>query len=29
MSTLDDRTDALCAELGLDPEDVDQTPQVR
>jgi Domain of unknown function (DUF6457) len=24
MSTLDDWTDALCAELGLDPKDVDQ-----
>jgi len=24
MSTLDDWTGALCAELGLDPEDVDQ-----
>jgi hypothetical protein len=24
MSTLDDWTDALCAELGLDPRDVDQ-----
>jgi hypothetical protein len=24
MSTLDDWTAALCAELGLDPEDVDQ-----
>jgi len=24
MSTLDDWTDALCAELGLDPGDVDQ-----
>jgi len=24
MSTLDDWTEALCAELGLDPGDVDQ-----
>ncbi|MGH3191035.1 MAG: DUF6457 domain-containing protein [Streptosporangiaceae bacterium] len=24
MSTLDDWTDALCAELGVDPSDVDQ-----
>ena len=24
MSTLEDWTDALCAELGLDPKDVDQ-----
>jgi hypothetical protein len=24
MSTLDDWTEALCAELGLDPTDVDQ-----
>jgi len=24
MSTLDEWTDALCAELGLDPKDVDQ-----
>ena len=24
MSTLDDWTDALCAELGLDPEDINQ-----
>jgi Domain of unknown function (DUF6457) len=24
MSTLDDWTDALCTELGLEPEDVDQ-----
>jgi hypothetical protein len=24
MSTLDDWTDALCAELGLDPKDVNQ-----
>ncbi len=24
MSTLDDWTDALCAELGLDPNDVDK-----
>jgi hypothetical protein len=24
MSTLDDWTDALCAELGLDPQDVNQ-----
>jgi hypothetical protein len=24
MSTLDDWTDALCAELGLDPEDATQ-----
>jgi Domain of unknown function (DUF6457) len=24
MSTLDDWTDALCGELGLDPTDVDQ-----
>jgi len=24
MSTLDDWTDALCAELGVDPEDVDK-----
>ena len=24
MSTLDDWTDAMCAELGLDPKDVDQ-----
>jgi hypothetical protein len=24
MSTLDDWTDTLCAELGLDPGDVDQ-----
>ena len=23
MSTLDDWTDAMCAELGLDPKDVD------
>jgi hypothetical protein len=25
MSTLDDWTDVLCAELGLDPEDASQT----
>jgi hypothetical protein len=24
MSTLDDWTDAMCAELGLDPQDVSQ-----
>ena len=24
MSTLDDWTDALCAELGLDPQDLNQ-----
>ena len=24
MSTLDDWTDALCAELGIDPEDASQ-----
>ena len=24
MSTLDDWTDAMCAELGLDPKDVNQ-----
>jgi Domain of unknown function (DUF6457) len=24
MSTLDDWTDAVCAELGLDPEDITQ-----